>query len=39
MMTDDEQLRAQRKAWRDAVQSRDLERTMAIYHPGLEYLA
>jgi ketosteroid isomerase-like protein len=38
MMTDDEQLRAQRKAWRDAVQSRDLERTMAIYHPGLEYL-
>ncbi len=38
-MNDDEaQIRAVRAEWQDAVQSRDLERTMATYYPGSDYL-
>ncbi len=38
MTSDEEQIRAVRAEWQDAVQSRDLERTMATYYPGTEYL-
>ena len=38
-MTDDEQqIRALKDEWRAAVQSGDLDRTMATYFPGAEYL-
>ncbi|MES1927317.1 nuclear transport factor 2 family protein [Salinisphaera sp. T31B1] len=38
MTQDERQIRALRAEWQNAVQSRDLDRTMATYYPGEEYL-
>jgi uncharacterized protein (TIGR02246 family) len=38
MMSDEQQIFALKEEWKQAVQSRDLDRTMATYWPGPEYL-
>lgn len=38
-MTDEEQIHALRTEWLEAAQSRDLDRIMATYYPGPDYLA
>ena len=38
-MTNEDQIHALRAEWLEAAQSRDLDRIMATYYPGPEYLA